>query len=907
LALFWMNVSKASSASGQSASAHVAYLIRDGKYARARSGERDRCLFVESTNMPGAWAREAEGPNAEKRSAAAVPYWTAAVTHLRSNGRQCRKVDFAMPRELDRDQQIALARGYLNELSTLKDGSSKLPFSWVLHEGGGGVNPNPHVHAIVSEKIVDGFDRTPETWFRRAAVRGRPAESGGARQTDELDTKEWLMYARELWATRANSALEAAGFDARIDHRSNADRGLSDLPTEHVGWAAGRPRQEALKRNAQRQELNVDLRAVLDERARLDQLQEIGAESRQGDHDHEHDHKPAGRPGLSDLVGNPAAGLDAERADAGANLDAGIRLAKADRGTAGSPAAATKTRAAARAGIAAPTCEFGVLYMRRGGVADRAAGNAGVLPRLAHADLGAGRDDSVYRLQRETGSRSNIGHGLIELVSPMLAQLVIAKRSSDSLTVQDVEWRPVARDVDPAAASRARQAEAKEAEIVGHLQMLQLLQALLAWILRLVERLLQLVGLHEAAAQVAVARQRAGLARGLSHAPRLSNVPALSTAPTLASLPKHRLTAVSLRPLEGLSARDLAEQLAFAPKGVVVIQATWQAALIAGDRQRFDDAKAQYAARRARVDALMGELARREAVPAPAPTPPQTETKEMLMEMPLDRLREQEQIAASAMREAARLAFAGGAVGQAAAERLRNATARVKRIGETLAERERVAAEAAAAAAPVPVEMPLAPPVRDELELAAAELADATAGAKRATWVVARRTEIEREWLALDRCKAAKAWAATPSVKASADAARAAAFGKLKDAAMAARGGRLEVPGLGEPGTRQANLQALADARETAAAAEARREAAGRTVQQLQAVAEALARVVTPPAPAVARDVQSQVDALRSAVEAARALQAERAARHPAVQPTPEQVERTRRADYDVPGRRRTT
>ena len=114
------------------------------------------------------------------------------------------------------------------------------------------------------------------------------------------------------------------------------------------------------------------------------------------------------------------------------------------------------------------------------------------------------------------------------------------------------------------------------------------------------------------------------------------------------------------------------------------------------------------------------------------------------MEMPLDRLREKEQIAASAMREAARPAFAGGAVGQAAAERLRNATARLKRIRETLAERERVAAEAAAAAAPVPVETPPAPPVRDELELAADELADAAAAAKRVTWVVARRTEIER-------------------------------------------------------------------------------------------------------------------------------------------------------------------
>ena len=91
---------------------------------------------------------------------------------------------------------------------------------------------------MVSERVKDGHERTPETWFKRAAAspKGRKldAASGGARKTTEL-RGDWLERTRALWAQRANEALAAHGHAERIDHRSHAERGLDVLPSQHIG------------------------------------------------------------------------------------------------------------------------------------------------------------------------------------------------------------------------------------------------------------------------------------------------------------------------------------------------------------------------------------------------------------------------------------------------------------------------------------------------------------------------------------------------------------------------------------------------------------------------------------------------------------------------------------------------
>ena len=227
LAIFHLSASTGSKASGQSAGAKASYIARAGKYRR----DREELVHVESKNMP-AWA--ARGLS-ERSDAAALEYWRAADVHERANGRLYKQVEFALPVELARGQQVALARYFARELTGNVDGGA-LPYTLAVHAGEQRKQQkNPHCHLIISERVNDGIAREAGTWFKRAAVAGKDQAAGGARKTEALKPKEWLEAVREKWARFANRALELAGFAERIDHRSLEAQQVERIPQIHLG------------------------------------------------------------------------------------------------------------------------------------------------------------------------------------------------------------------------------------------------------------------------------------------------------------------------------------------------------------------------------------------------------------------------------------------------------------------------------------------------------------------------------------------------------------------------------------------------------------------------------------------------------------------------------------------------
>ena len=52
---------------------------------------------------------------------------------------------------------------------------------------------------------------------------------------------------RAEWAKIANQALERKGFNERIDHRSYAERGIEQLPTQKLGWKASEMERRGLE------------------------------------------------------------------------------------------------------------------------------------------------------------------------------------------------------------------------------------------------------------------------------------------------------------------------------------------------------------------------------------------------------------------------------------------------------------------------------------------------------------------------------------------------------------------------------------------------------------------------------------------------------------------------------------
>ena len=256
MAIFHLRARTVSRASGASAAAAAAYILRLGRYGKTDS---DPCVFSRSGNMP-AWAA---GPGKH------LEYWRAADLYERSNARLTKTLELALPLELNHAQRVALSIEFCERVARTNSGAS-LPYLVAIHAG---KKSNPHAHVLLSERVADGHDRTAESWFSRAAPKGKKPEAGGARKTSDLKPRESLLKTRELLARLTNDALSAAGFTARIDHRSLADQGIDRVPGVHLGPAgAARLRRGARSRRAEdlagQQAETLAARGLADELAR---------------------------------------------------------------------------------------------------------------------------------------------------------------------------------------------------------------------------------------------------------------------------------------------------------------------------------------------------------------------------------------------------------------------------------------------------------------------------------------------------------------------------------------------------------------------------------------------------------------------------------------------------------------
>ena len=249
MAVYHLKVGFGSRAGGQSAAAKSDYIAREGRYEK----DLEELEHTEHGHMP-AWAQD--DPHA---------YWQAADAHERANGRLYSEIQFALPRELDAGGRRELAGAFAAQVC----GGERLPYTLALHRGGQD-GENPHAHLMFSERGHDGIERSAEQWFTR--YNAKEPEKGGARKSRAAKAGDWLATTRQAWEQTANRALEQAGREARIDHRSLADRRdaaardgdldraaeLSREPHVHLGPSRHRAGGGAAAREKRRQARRVE-------------------------------------------------------------------------------------------------------------------------------------------------------------------------------------------------------------------------------------------------------------------------------------------------------------------------------------------------------------------------------------------------------------------------------------------------------------------------------------------------------------------------------------------------------------------------------------------------------------------------------------------------------------------------
>lgn len=218
MAVYHFSARTVSRSAGRSSTAAAAYRAAE-RIVDERTGE-----IHDYTRKGGVVASEVILPGGGTMARADL--WNSVETHhKRGDATVAREFVVALPAELDADQRQDLARRYARELAE----RYRVAVDVNVHAPGKeGDQRNHHAHILLSACYAN-------TWGKlgKKAVELDPihCQRHGLANVVEVE--------RERWEQLANQALEKAGQEARIDHRSLEAQGVTDrAPGVHLGPTA---------------------------------------------------------------------------------------------------------------------------------------------------------------------------------------------------------------------------------------------------------------------------------------------------------------------------------------------------------------------------------------------------------------------------------------------------------------------------------------------------------------------------------------------------------------------------------------------------------------------------------------------------------------------------------------------
>ncbi len=161
--------------------------------------------------------------------------WNAVeAVELRKDAQLAREIEFAIPREMTKEQGIELARDFVRDEFVDCGMIADLNVHWDI--GADGLaKPHAHVMLTMREVSEDGFGKKNRDWNR----------------TDLLE--KW----RERWSEHVNQRLAELDIDARIDHRSLEAQGIDLEPQHKIGPAASRIATQGLESERAAEHLEI--------------------------------------------------------------------------------------------------------------------------------------------------------------------------------------------------------------------------------------------------------------------------------------------------------------------------------------------------------------------------------------------------------------------------------------------------------------------------------------------------------------------------------------------------------------------------------------------------------------------------------------------------------------------------
>ena len=246
MAIYHCHISNVSRAKGSNACATYSYISGERCTCERTDdqfnyGREQRVVDVETylpKNAPEEWRDGAKLFNAIEN------YET------KSNARPAKKIEVALPKELDLAKQKEITKNYCKQINKMG-----YACTCAIHHDKKG--KNPHAHILIANRPInskgefvqaksrkeyvldENGERVPQIDKKTGKQKlGKRNEKMWKRKTvkrNPLDERDTLKQLRKSWATECNKYLEQS---QQISHESFASRGIERCPTIHEGYAA---------------------------------------------------------------------------------------------------------------------------------------------------------------------------------------------------------------------------------------------------------------------------------------------------------------------------------------------------------------------------------------------------------------------------------------------------------------------------------------------------------------------------------------------------------------------------------------------------------------------------------------------------------------------------------------------
>ena len=161
--------------------------------------------------------------------------------------------DIALQNELSMEENIVLAREFIQTNFTAKGMLTDWAVHLPDHDENGIQNPHFHVIAPIRPILENGEWGDKQHREYLFDEEGKPIlGKDGKQKYNAIQNTDWgrpetLEVWRENWANMVNAKFEEKGIDCRIDHRSYVDQALDLIPQVHEGSAVRKMEKKGIR------------------------------------------------------------------------------------------------------------------------------------------------------------------------------------------------------------------------------------------------------------------------------------------------------------------------------------------------------------------------------------------------------------------------------------------------------------------------------------------------------------------------------------------------------------------------------------------------------------------------------------------------------------------------------------